>query len=269
MNDIVEFREQHVMTAAGVRQHVNLIQEVMKAVMKENTHYGTIPGCKQPSLYKAGSEVLLTTFRIAVDPEVEDLSGADDIRYRVKAKGVHQLTGTVVGIGVGECSSNEDKYKWRKAVNEDEWNNTPETRRRVKYANSQNGAYTVKQVRTEPSDVANTVLKMAKKRAQIDLTLTATGASDIFTQDIEDMPEELRPTDENDEPRGKPKTEAPKARTDSKGVATEKQIRLIQAKLEKAGLSAEMCCDEFKIDALVKIPFDQVNNVLAWIDRGH
>jgi hypothetical protein len=33
---------------------------------------------------------------------------------------------------------------------------------------------------------------MAKKRAQIDLTLTATAASDIFTQDLEDIPEELR-----------------------------------------------------------------------------
>ena len=43
--------------------------------------------------------------------------------------------------------------------------------------------------RVENSDLAdtyNTVLKMAKKRALVDATLTATAASDIFTQDLED-----------------------------------------------------------------------------------
>jgi hypothetical protein len=40
-----------------------------------------------------------------------------------------------------------------------------------------------------PADYYNTVLKMAKKRAHVDAILTATAASDIFTQDVEDMPE--------------------------------------------------------------------------------
>ena len=45
--------------------------------------------------------------------------------------------------------------------------------------------------RVENPDVAdtyNTVLKMAKKRAQVDATLTVVGASDILTQDLEDLP---------------------------------------------------------------------------------
>lgn len=196
MNAVVEFKEARVLSAADVRQHVNLIQQVMEAVMKKDTHYGVIPGCKQPSLYKAGSEVLLTTFRIAVLPEVEDLSTADEIRYRVTAKGVHQVSGVVVGSGVGECSSGEDKYKWRKAICDEEFEATPESRKRVKYSRGRdNSFYTMNQIRTEPADLANTVLKMAKKRAQIDLTLTALGASDIFTQDVEDLPTELRTED--------------------------------------------------------------------------
>jgi len=189
------------LTASDVRAHVNLIQQVMAAVMKEGTHYGTIPGCKQPSLYKAGSEVLLTTFRIAVDPEVEDLSTPDEIRYRVRCKGVHQTSGIVLGTGIGECSSSEEKYKWRRAVCEEEFEQTPENRRRIRYRAGKSGTWTEKQIRTEPADNANTVLKMAKKRAQIDMTLTATGASDIFTQDVEDMPEELR-QEEGGEARG-------------------------------------------------------------------
>lgn len=181
------------LSAVDLREHVNLIQEVMQAVMKKDTHYGVIPGCKQPSLYKAGSEVLLTTFRIAVSVHVEDLSTPDCIRYRVRTVGTHQGSGVVVGEGIGECSSDEDKYKWRRCFTKDEFEAMPESRRRFKFTKFGKDM----QVRTEPADLANTVLKMAKKRAQIDLTLTATAASDIFTQDVEDIPEELRERNES------------------------------------------------------------------------
>jgi hypothetical protein len=174
------------LTAADIRQRVNTIQEVMSAVMKPDVHYGVIPGCKKPSLYKPGSEVLLATFQIATSIHVTDLSTDDCIRYQVRVIGTHAPSGMVVGEGIGECSSNEEKYKWRKAYDE-EWNATPENRRRIKL-----GKYKDKQVRTEPADVANTILKMAKKRAQIDMTLTATGASDCFEQDVEDLPEGIR-----------------------------------------------------------------------------
>ena len=66
MNDLVRVEKQLPMTAADVRSHVNLVQEVMKAVMLEGTHYGKIPGTPKPSLWKPGAEVLAATFRIAV-----------------------------------------------------------------------------------------------------------------------------------------------------------------------------------------------------------
>ena len=192
MNQIATINQSRAMTAVDIRAQVNLVQDVMKAVMRENVHYGVIPGCKQPSLYKAGSEVLLTTFRIAVSVEVEDLSTPDCIRYRVRTVGTHQGSGVVVGEGIGECSSDESKYKWRRCYVKQEFDATPENRRRIKYVDSKGRVYENMEVRTEPADLANTILKMAKKRAQIDLTLTATAASDIFTQDVEDLPEEIR-----------------------------------------------------------------------------
>src|SRR3990167_9217062 len=193
MSNALTLTQERNLTAVEVRAHVNLIQEVMEAVMKKDTHYGVIPGTQKPTLNKAGTEVLFTTFRIAVEPEVDDLSTPDEIRYRVRAVGRHQITGIVICVGIGECSSNEDKYKWRKVVCDEEFDETPETRKRIKYAKGRdNSHYTVKQIRTEPSDLANTILKMAKKRAQVDLCLTATAASDIFTQDLEDLPPELR-----------------------------------------------------------------------------
>lgn len=187
---LAEYRPGRSMTAADVREHVNLIQEVMRAVMKEGTHYGVIPGCDKPSLYKAGSEVLLTTFRIAVSVLVEDLSTDDSIRYRLRTIGTHQQSGIVVGEGIGECSTDEAKYKWRRCYDKREFAATPDSRKRIKYVTAKGKEYENMEVRTEPADLANTVLKMAKKRAQIDLTLTATAASDIFTQDVEDLPAE-------------------------------------------------------------------------------
>lgn len=178
------------LTAADVRAQVNLMQDVMQQVMHEGTHYGTIPGTKSKSLYKAGAEKLMATFRLAAKPDVCDLSAGGEIAYRVTVN-LLSANGAFVGAGIGECSSAEDKYSWRAAVCDEEWDDTPESRRRIKYAKWQGRVEKKKQVRTNPSDVANTILKMAKKRAQVDAVITATAASDIFTQDIEDLPEEI------------------------------------------------------------------------------
>ena len=194
MEDLI-IQQRKPLTAAEIKAQVQLIQEIMSAVMIKDTHYGTIPGTPKPTLYKPGSEKILATFHIAAYPkEVEDLSGPDEIRYRVKVHGI--VTGEsgeiLVGVGIGECSSEEEKYKWRKPVCEDEFIESPEDRRREVWKKIDGKPAKVKQIRTHPSDVANTILKMAKKRAQIDMTLTATAASDVFDQDLEDIPEEVR-----------------------------------------------------------------------------
>jgi hypothetical protein len=67
-------------------------------------------------------------------------------RYVLKCK-LEKPDGTVVGEGVGSCSSLEAKY-----------------------------------IRS-PRDAENTILKMAKKRAHVDAVLTTLGLSDRFTQD--------------------------------------------------------------------------------------
>lgn len=181
-------------TARDIRAQVNLIQSVMQDVMKDGTHYGKIPGCgDNPTLLKAGAEKIMATFRLAADPDVNDLSSVDEARYRVKVR-MLSPSGVFVGAGIGECSSDEEKYKWRKAVCNEEYDETPEDRKRAVWKRGwQNKPnYQLKQVRTNVADVRNTILKMAKKRALIDAVLTATAASDIFTQDIEDLPEEYR-----------------------------------------------------------------------------
>lgn len=163
------------------------IVECMSSVMRKDHDYGTIPGTPKPNLYKPGSEKILNLFHLAAKPEVEDLSTPDCIRYRVTITVIHAPTGTVSGFGVGEASSAESKYQWRAAVCDEEWEDTPDDRKRTKWKKGERGAYSIRQVRADMEDIANTVLKMAKKRAQIDAVLTTTAASDIFAQDVEEL----------------------------------------------------------------------------------
>lgn len=235
MNNEIQVYNQPL-TKQEVIAQKRLIQEVMKSVMIGPTeknpagvHYGIIPGCKLPSLYKAGSEAILATFRIAVNPLVDDLSTNDCYRYRVTCQGVLP-NGEIVGAGVGECSTDEEKYRWRSAIVPAEYENTPEDRRRIKYSrpNQWNKDGITQQVRTNPADLANTVLKMAKKRAQIDLTLTATGASDCFSQDLEDLPEEVRNelVREENSTIGKPAVSQPQSKSQKQAELTDWQKAL-------------------------------------------
>lgn len=198
MNAVVEVDTASMVPArsanptAEVVAHAKTVQQVMQAVMKPNVHYGAIPGAgEKPTLLKSGAEVLCMTFRIADRYEVADLSANGMIRYRVNCIGEHQTSGATLGSGLGECSTDEEKYRWRKAVCSEEFEATAETHRRLKFGRKQGGHYTVQQVRTEPADLANTVLKMACKRAKIAMVLNVTAASDMFSQDLEDLDAEL------------------------------------------------------------------------------
>jgi hypothetical protein len=181
------------LSVAEMQTQVQLIQQVLANVMISGTHYGVIPGTgDKPSLLKPGAEKIAATFRLSVDPQIEDLSTHDTARYRVTVRLISP-TGHFVGAGIGEASGAEKKYRWRAAVCVGEFDDTPVDRRRVSWKKGWNNqpASKINQVMTDAADTANTVLKMAKKRALVDAVLTATAASDIFTQDIEDTPPEI------------------------------------------------------------------------------
>lgn len=183
-----------------IKARIQAIQDLMNDVLKKDLDYGIIPGMPKgtkPSLWKPGSEQILAMFQIAVEPTVEDLSTDDCYRYRVITRLTNVQTGDFLGAGVGEASTDETKYKWRRTYSKPEFEGTPADRRRIKYGRykDSNGMWTETQemqVRQEPADLANTILKMAKKRSQIDATLTVTGASSMFEQDLEDLSDETR-----------------------------------------------------------------------------
>jgi hypothetical protein len=186
---------EYAMSVKGHIEQRNKIMEVMRQVMKQDVHYGTIPGTQKPTLLKPGAERLCMTFGISAGADnahmVEDLSEDGAYRYRVTIPFYSRATGVFLGFGIGECSTNEEKYKWRSAVCDQEYLDTDETERRIKWKKDRSGrAFAVKQVRTNAADLANTALKIAKKRAFVDGPMSITGASEVFTQDVEDLPQE-------------------------------------------------------------------------------
>lgn len=154
--------------AIEVQQQVNQIQYLMKKVLKEGEHYGTVPGCgNKPTLLQPGAEKIAYMFHLIPSYEVtrRDL-GHCHREYEVTCTLTHRDTGEIVGGGMGLCSTLESKYRYRN-----------------KWVNGKK----VREENPDIADVLNTVLKIAKKRAFVDAVKSTTAASDIFTQDIEDM----------------------------------------------------------------------------------
>lgn len=206
-------------TVAELKAARAQVIDLMAHAMQKDIHYGKIPGTPKPTLYKAGAEMLCSMFGIGSRPLlVEDLSQYDEIRYRVSVELFDRLSGASLGVGIGECSSNEAKYRWRRPVCDEEFNETGDDRKRVVWKRDpgSNSVRQQRQIRTEPADVANTILKMAKKRGLIDGTLVVTAASDVFMQDAEDLPDEWF----GDEPEGAPVVSE---QADPKPLPTESQ----------------------------------------------
>lgn len=190
------------------------IKDVMARVMVENVHYGRIPGVQKPSLLKPGAEVLNVTFRFAPSYRSERIF-SDDGHLTVVAKCTltHAPSGMVLGEGEGLCSTRESRYAYRNAGRV-----CPECGQEAiikgkaeygggwvcfkkrggcgaKYADDDQRIVeqpTGKVANPELPDAWNTCLKMADKRALVAAILNCTAASDIFTQDVEDMGADLR-----------------------------------------------------------------------------
>jgi hypothetical protein len=191
-----------------VRQ-VGKVQNLMQSIMRIDEHFGVIPGTgKKPSLYKSGAEKLCFTFRLAPEFEVERIDLPNGHReYNVKCRLRSMGSNTIVGEGVGSCSTMESKYRYRNASDYEILDNPIPRDARERKAEYRKQGFGMKQVdgswvwvrytsegKVENPDIAdtyNTVLKMGKKRAFVDATITATAASDIFTQDVEDFAEHI------------------------------------------------------------------------------
>lgn len=137
-------------------RRIALLKQFVQEQMKEGEDYGVIPGTSgKPTLFKPGAEKLNAIFGLA--PLIEVTNRVEDwkegfLAYEIKVTLLNKRTRELEAEGIGSCNSRERKY-----------------------------------VKQDAANMANTILKMAKKRALVDATLSAIRASGIFTQDVEDL----------------------------------------------------------------------------------
>lgn len=164
--------------------HYSNLIEFCKNVLQQSVDWGTVPGCNKPVLFKPGAEKLCKLFnlypRFELYKSIEDWTGKDHglneplFHYHYKCSLYHN--GELICQGEGNCNSLEKKYRFDK------------------YGKPNPRIY----------DCVNTIAKMAQKRSLLSAVLVATGASELFTMDMEDFAE--RVTSET-EPKPQPKTE--------------------------------------------------------------
>lgn len=232
-------------TAMGVNDiiaQVRLIQDVMGKVMQEGEHYGCIPGCgTRKTLLQPGAQKLTMTFRLAPEYQIQETNydrGHKEYRVICTLKSI--ASGNFVGQGVGCCSTLESKYRWKGGARKcPECGKEAIIKGKAEYgggwlcfakkggcgAKWLDGAVEIegqsvdKVEHDSPSDFYNTVLKMAKKRAFVDATITATAASDIFTQDIGDDDGNGDATEPPKTPQDAPRTPPPRTPAPAKKAA--------------------------------------------------
>jgi hypothetical protein len=191
------------------------IRRVQRELMNEDEDFGVIPGTNKPGLFKAGAEKLCMVYglRASYEPVVVIGDGltAPVIRVRMLCRlHVGSTDGAVVGEGVGAASSWERKHRYRRGERACPecgvvgsvirgkadfgggflcWAKKDGCGAKFDINDERITEQAVGDVEnTDQFDLENTLLKMAKKRAYVDATLTACAASGLFTQDVEDRP---------------------------------------------------------------------------------
>jgi hypothetical protein len=130
------------------------IEAIVAKHLKAGRDYDRLPNTIKPTLLKSGAEILADVFGFRTSAKVINRIADYEkqfVLYEVCVTVVNS-DGKILADGLGSCNSRERKY-----------------------------------LKTDFASNLNTVLKIAKKRAFVDGILTATHASKVFTQDMEDI----------------------------------------------------------------------------------
>jgi hypothetical protein len=231
-------------------------EEVVEKVLRENEHYGIIPGTTQEGkkpkkvLLLPGAEVLSQVFRLRPEfHEIAVVERDDFIYYKLKCKLFHSVTGECVGEALGSTNTREEKYAaqvssrlcpscskptiFRSKKREGDTREPgyfcwikkggcgAEFGAEDKKLLDQTGAISTDRV----WNLHHTVLSQAQKRSYVRAVRNATGTSSIFTD--EDAPQDDDDHGQAAGSRGAPPSTAPKA-----GVTDVQKLTAALIKLE-------------------------------------
>lgn len=175
--------------------HARLVafRKFVDTQMVKDVDYGNVPGSDKPSLFQPGAQKLCEMYALAPIPTLTRTVEQWDVGFfffEAKVDLVMKSTGVTVASGIGSCNSKEDKYAWRWVGEKQIPSHLDKAELRQKmFENKATGAKWSKWriPNEDPFTLVNTFQKMAVKRALVAATLMATRSSGIFTQDVEDM----------------------------------------------------------------------------------
>ena len=203
---------------------IEQFQQLIRRNLKEGKDYGTIPGTPKPSLWKPGAEKIVILGKLRSTFEVlDETKDWENEFFQFEIRWNLWSGDNLICQGVGLCSSKEDKYRYRWLTEKKLPKNVNKDNLLFKEKAGKYGTYKVYRIEnTDVCSIANTILKMAKKRALIDAALLVGSLSDLFTQDIEDLPEEyVSKSESKQKPENKPK--------DEEDVISEEQAEVMEA----------------------------------------
>ena len=182
--DLSDFNER-------LKQNSILFNHIVESILVKGVHYGKFGNMKKPTLLKAGAELLIISlgwtayFDLILGSYVDEEKGI--YSWAVKCTLIDQEEQQVgQGMGFSSCNERQYAYEW---VDEKElvFRYPDIDVDRFKSRLSRNGDVTYEVPNNDVASTANTALKMAKKSAQTDAVLNATGLSGYYTQDIGDL----------------------------------------------------------------------------------
>jgi hypothetical protein len=193
-----------------------LVAQYVREQMKEGVDFGVIPGTAKPTLLKPGAEKLVDLFRctptFTVVEKVQDWDRGF-FNYMFKCSIRQRDSSAVLAVGFGSANSYESRYRWREgkrkcpgcgsdallmSKDKPEWFCWRKRGGCGAIFQKTDERITSQQVgrveNPDLPDMANTILKMGKKRALVDAAIALARCSDMFTQDVEDFaPHEAPP----------------------------------------------------------------------------
>jgi len=183
---------QMVMTTQDYAERRRAFDEFVGSQMKQDIDYGTIPHTQKPTLYKPGAEKIARMYGVRPQfttewQEADPATGYFTIKYRCQLV----LVGTdhIMAEGLGLCSSFEKKYRWRKEW----WNASGTPPENEGWDKTKGNKYFRNAPNSDLVDTWNTVDKMSQKRSMVAASLCISGASERFTQDMEDFEDQETP----------------------------------------------------------------------------
>tara|TARA_R100000458_G_C8275591_1_gene250709 strand:+ start:661 stop:1503 length:843 start_codon:yes stop_codon:yes gene_type:complete len=214
------------LTPELVKRQMGLVQSLLKDVLRDGVHFGTVPGVDKPFLFQPGADKIHLMFNLMPRYEIVSKQETENlISYMVECSIIHRGTGNVFGTALACCNSREDKYRFK---NIPEWKaseSDKESAIEVIQKQGRNGNFTMYKVEIDPWAIQETLIAMAQKRAKVSATRNCLAVSDLFNID-EDMTAYFR------------NVEAPQEKTEDKvgRMTKDEEIESIGLQLIKMGM---------------------------------